>query len=297
MSSNLNDNEIKMLIKLAIAFVLLILLALILVYVNSLENTTVDSKGNVASFSTPKNKTESETENEENEEVQPLETKKILTNSLVITSLINNKWDRVKANMKDFVMDDDGNCTFEDGYKLYCNNKQVNYIVFDKSYTSALIGGITVGTSFDVIKEKLGEPSFKEDDMIGYKAEQVYVVFYENEAIVYPNTKASNDNLEKLVFSYFNKTYSGNRTNFLVDIRNNYLDFIIEYDENNNIVLISLVRKMKLILDNDGNMEIVLYYEYNAGSTMELYLEENGEGVKQTNEDIIEIFEHERVKK
>jgi hypothetical protein len=81
----------------------------------------------------------------------------------------------------------------------------------------------------------------------------------------------------------------------LVDIRNNYLDFIIDYDEDNNIVLTSLTRKIKLILDNDGNIEIELYYEYNSGHMMKSYLEENRESVTQKNEDVIEVFEHERV--
>ena len=219
----------------------------------------------------------------------------ILINSLPIITLKNNNWDRLNSKFSGFQLDEEGNAIFEEGYKLYCNGKYVNYVVFNSDYKDEVLGKITVGTDFKTIEKKLGVPTFKTKNYLGYKTKEVYVFFYENEIAVYPNRKISNDSLEELFSDYIEKKYEKERTYFLVDIRNNFEDIKIEFNENNNeVTLISTTRQFVAKLDNIGNIEVEFYNGYNVST------EKTKEYIKEkiyiTNEeDLVEVVENERV--
>jgi len=147
----------KNILKVAIISVLAILIFLISIFMNVIGfsqtmNPEETNKSGIIGFSLPSNK-----DSKKEEEVK----------SDVIEEV--NGWDRIKANFKNFEMDLDGNCTFKEGYKFYCNNTLVNYIVFNSTYKDKVMGDIYVGTSLEDVKKVLGEPSFKEENMIGYK--------------------------------------------------------------------------------------------------------------------------------
>ena len=119
--------------------------------------------------------------------------------------------------------------------------------------------------------------------------------FYNDEVVVYSNKSMSNKDLEIFLKSYLEKTYTKGRTYFLVELRNNYPDFIVEMDNENNIVIItSIVRQIVAKLDSIGNIEVELYNDYDIAT------EETKSLVDEkryfTNEDdLVEILEHERV--
>ena len=78
----------------------------------------------------------------------------------------DNNWNKLKVNFTDENVDSDGNLSFEnEGYKLYCTNKDVNYIIYDSNYKKAIISNVTVGMSFENIEKNLGTPTFKD---LGY---------------------------------------------------------------------------------------------------------------------------------
>jgi hypothetical protein len=206
--------------------------------------------------------------------------------------LQSNNWDRLKSNFKNFEIDSDGTCTFEDGYTMYCNSTYVQYIIFNENYKKSVIGNIKVGDDFDKIKEELGEPAFSADNMIGYKTGDVYAFFYDDEIVVYSNGKKANNVFEEFIFEYYNGEYSGNRTNFVVELKNKYYDFTAEMD-GNDVVLTSITRQIKIKLLNDGGMEITLYNGYNLGTKMNSYLSE--ENILQSQDDLVEVNEMERL--
>lgn len=254
-----------------------------------------DSSG-MAGFSVRTKKSESlgtNIETKVNDEGKVIEDD-ILVNAVPIIKLNNNNWDRVKANFSGFKLDEDGNAEFDEGYKLFCNGTYVNYVVFDNIYQGEVLGHLKVGTDFKTIENKLGTPTFKTKEYLGYKTREVYVFFYKDEIAVYSNKKQSNKNLENFLKSYLEKTYQKGRTRFLVDIRNDYKDFIIEIDEATNIVTItSLVRQIVARLDSLGNMEVELYNGY------DIALEDTQSLVDEkryflNDDDLVEVVESER---
>ena len=219
----------------------------------------------------------------------------ILVNAVPLIKLNNNNWDRIKANFSGFELDEEGNAVFKEGYKLYCNGTNVNYVIFDSTYEKEILGHLKVGTDFKTIEKTLGTPTFRTKDSLGYKTREAYVFFYNDEVVVYSNKSMSNKDLEIFLKSYLEKTYTKGRTYFLVELRNNYPDFIVEMDNENNIVIItSIVRQIVAKLDSIGNIEVELYNDYDIAT------EETKSLVDEkryfTNEDdLVEILEHERV--
>lgn len=221
----------------------------------------------------------------------------IFIKCIPIIKLNNVRWDRVKAQFTEFELDGDGNAVFSDGYTLYCNGKYVINAVFNDTYTEELVDSIKIGDSFEKIEKTLGVPTFKSKDYLGYKTKDTYVFFYENEVSFYPNIDFNNNDLEQLFLNYFEKTYGKERTYFLVDIRNNYEDFLIDLDEKTNIVTIkSIARQVIAKLDSIGNIEIEFYDGYNVSNeTTQKYISKK---IFETNEeDLIEIYENERISK
>lgn len=219
----------------------------------------------------------------------------ILVNALPIISLNNNNWDRMQAKLSGFQLDESGNAVFEEGYTLYCNQKYVNCIVFNNTFEKEVVGHLKVGTDFKTIEDNLGVPTFRKKDSLGYKTKEVYVFFYENEIAVYPNRNISNNSLEELINSYEQKSYEKGRTYFLVDIRNNYNDFVITQDtETDTIIITSTTRQMIAKLDGIGNIEVELYNGYNVATyTTNDYIEKNI--YTKNDKDLVEIVENERV--
>lgn len=96
-----------------------------------------------------------------------------------------------------------------DGYEIYADegikikkvsNKVFN-IVFEKDYESDVVNNIKVGTDIEEVKNQLGDPTYKSEteDIIGYKNEDFYIFFTENQISVYRNDTSYNENFYKLV--------------------------------------------------------------------------------------------------
>lgn len=220
----------------------------------------------------------------------------LLLNSVPLVFLNNNNWDRIKAKLTDFQLDENGNAIFKDGYVCYCSGKHVNYMVFSKDYQSEVIGHIKVGTDLKTIEKTLGFPTFRLKDGIGYKTKQVYVFFYEDEIAVYPNGIGSNKDLENLFNQYSDKVYGKERTYFIIDIRNKFEDFEINEDlESNTVIITSIARQVVAKLDKLGNIEVELYNGYKI-ATEETQKKINEKLYLINEDDLVEITESERIR-
>ena len=217
----------------------------------------------------------------------------LLVNAVPVIQLNNNKWDRLKAGFKDYKLEGQ-NAVFEEGFTLYCDGTYVRCVVFSDKYEKEIVGHLKVGESFETIEQKLGTPTFKRDDCIGYKTKEVYVFFYENEVSVYQNKKYSNKDLEILISNYIDGIYENGRTYFLANIRNNYTDFIIKKDETTDTMIVSsITRQITLKLDELGNIEVELYNGYEISEDLTRNYIKQGI-YKENKEDLTEILESER---
>lgn len=218
----------------------------------------------------------------------------ISVNALPLIKLNNNSWDKINSTLEGYSVDENGNLVFSNGYIAYCNKRCVLNVVFNEKYTGKVVGDIRVGTDLKTIEKNLGTPTFKTEDYIGYKTKTLYVFFYEKEISIYPNRVVSNKELETMINDYSTKRISDDRARFLANIRNNYEDFLVELDEENDIVTItSALRQLKVKLDNNGAIEVEFYngYKYYLDETKE-YVENNR--YKTNEEDLVEIVENER---
>ncbi len=105
--------------------------------------------------------------------------------SSVINNVINNNWKFNGANIgsQDSSMDD-YKIFFDEGYdvRVIENDftKPIIYnIVFNSRYTSNVVNNINTKSTFEEIKNILGEPTFNKEDagVIGYKSNKIYAFF------------------------------------------------------------------------------------------------------------------------
>ena len=303
MPKNKKDDELKKRIKFVLVIIIGIILFLICVIttfrgMNQAINKEADMTGLVG-FSIRK-KTDSSGNEEEtkvDKEGNIVSEKSISVDAYPIVKLNNHSWDRVNSSLDySHKVDENGNLVYDDGYTVYCNKRAVNYVVFGEDYENEVMGEITVGTDFEDIIENLGTPTFKTDDYLGYKTKTNYVFFEENEICVYPNRSVSNSDFEELINNYFSKVGDMDRSRFLAEIRNNFEDFSVEYDEENDIATISsTLRKVTAKLNKVGNIEVEFFdgYEYSLDETEEYV---NNDNYKTNEDDLVEIKESERIK-
>ncbi len=178
-------------------------------------------------------------------------------------------------------------------FKENYSDININYIIYNENYKSEIVDGIKVGTSFTEIKNVLGEPHFsKSNKMIGYKMDDLYAFFYDDMIVVYPNLNINNLFFEQKVLEYYNGSYNGNRTEFIVDILENYQDFKSEIIDN-GIRLYSYNRGIELYLYDDKTMNIVVYDNYNFSDIIKT-LAESGKLELNLDKDYINLYEEER---
>ncbi len=253
-----------------------IMILMILIFLGQDDNTGMKlTDSNRASISIPEN-TEKSLKNEANKDV--------FINSSILKSLVNNSWNKINANLLNEENED---------YILNCTDVYVNSIIFNKNYKDSVVSDIKVGTNQKKIIEILGTPNYedKEIGMIGYKTEKIVVFFYSDEIAIYSNKSFYNAEFEKMLFEYFEGSYEGNRTNFVVEIRRNYPDFSVEMSES-SVILSSISRQIKIRLNEDKSIGIYIYKGYNYGDLMKEHLDESNIIVQ--NEDYIEEAEKER---
>lgn len=172
-------------------------------------------------------------------------------------------------------------------YRILTNNTFINTIILKSDFQDEVIEGIKVGDSYSSIKEKLGEPTFETNDMIGYKASEVYAFFYNDEVVIYPNISFQNEQLEELITKYINREYSSTGR-FSYDVIHTYLDFNSYVDEQNNVNIESPARGIKIKIKENGNLNIQIYNNYDITETTKKYIRED---IIKTNFETDYIYE------
>ena len=216
--------------------------------------------------------------------------------SIKLNRIINNSWNRHNLNLDEEPEEIEKEWIYYYGYKINYSDININYIIFDKEYEEEIISGIKVGEEFSKIKQILGKPMYENSkDMIGYKTINGYVFFYEDYIALYPCMEYTNINLEKNIMEYYNQEYDGYRTNFILDIKDNYTDFKSEIIED-GVKLYSVTRGIDLYLYDDKTMEIEIYDNYNIGSQLRKLAEINK--IKLNYDmDSVYLYETQRISK
>lgn len=213
--------------------------------------------------------------------------------STELNMILTNAWSRYNLKIKEEPEDIDNEWIYYEGFKLNYTDININYIMFFKEYDSSIINGIKVGDEFSKIKQILGEPTYRNSNkMIGYKTIEGYVFFYDDCVVFYPCNDYTNLSLEELIVKYYNNEYDGYRTNFVMEVLEEFKDFKSEMIDE-GIKLYSPSRGIEVYLYNDSTTDIVIYDNYKLTSSLKKLAETNKIELKY-DMDSIYLYEIER---
>lgn len=112
--------------------------------------------------------------------------------SPVLQSCIDNNWSNVYFGERDSIFKG-YNIYHAEGIKARNIDGRIYNVIFTKNYNGAIVDDLFPGIDFQSIEAKLGTPSFKNGEIIGYKNENFYIFFTETEISVYRNEKVNVD--------------------------------------------------------------------------------------------------------
>ncbi len=180
-------------------------------------------------------------------------------NSELLNNVIDNSW----KNDIDFGKRD----SIFDQYYIYINQgikvryikDEIYNIVFTSNYKDNVINTLFPGIDFNVIENQLGKPSFenKNDKIIGYKNERIYVFFTENEISVYRNLDTNIEDFLSLSDKLIDEDVD------LLDFMNELTDMWPDYSEysytSDSIFIAYPLKGIEIKLNYDDISGILVY--------------------------------------
>ena len=167
-------------------------------------------------------------------------------------------------------------------------------IIFDEKYEEKILNNITTGKSNEEIKEILGEPTFSQNDIIGYKNDDIYVFFYRGKVSVYRNEKYDCTEFEQLLEQYISNSINVKEfTNKLTYLWSDYssYDYSSDYAD-----LVYANQGIEINLDADNPKNIVIYGNYSSLDTIKDFIN-NGSIFAKLDEDLVFLSELDRISK
>lgn len=150
---------------------------------------------------------------------------------------------------------------FDEGIETRKIGGKIYNIIFTKNYAESVVNGFTVGTKRDIIERELGTPTFENDDgtIIGYKNDELYIFFGENQISIYENRKETNyDAFFELTDKFLNEEYS--LLQFMNELTYLWPDYE-KYVYDANTVFLSYPNKgIDIKINYDNTNGIVLYH-------------------------------------
>lgn len=202
----------------------------------------------------------------ENSKKQPMNIKitDMNINSLELQSLVNNSWitSKVSFGSKD-AMYNKYDIYFDEGIEVRTISKKVYNIVFTEKYQKEVIAGIKVGASLEQIKQRFGT-SYDNGSLIGYKTNNFYVFFSNDQISIYPNYNYTASNY--IEFENLVKEYSKNKdiNDFMDKLTDLWKDYdLYNYDKNYLDIRYTL-KGVRISFSADSKNGIQIYENYNG---------------------------------
>ena len=164
---------------------------------------------------------------------------------------------------------------FDEGIKVRIIDDKIYNIVFTKQYKDAIVDGCFPGVDLKFVESKIGTPTFKDEEskIIGYKGEQIYVFFTDNEVSVYRNSTIDSDDFFKLADKFVAEELD--LLEFMNELTYLWPDYATyEYDETS--IYINYPLKGIEIAINNGDINGILVYNNNKSTLSKIgkYLED-----------------------
>ena len=158
---------------------------------------------------------------------------------------------------------------FDEGIKTRRISGKIYNIIFTKNYVKSVVNGFTVGEKHDIIINRLGTPTFQNEDgsIIGYKSEDIYIFFEEDQISIYRNIEETGfDEFFELADKLLNDEYS--LLEFMNELTYLWPDYE-KYTYDAETVFLSYPNKGIDIKINYDNMNGIILYN-NIGVTQDI---------------------------
>lgn len=116
--------------------------------------------------------------------------------SEILKKLIENEWNFENINFGTQETTYDGyEIYFDEGIEVKKLGTKVFNLVFTDKYEEEIVNNLKVNSNSEEIEKSLGEPSFGKvgENIIGYKAENMYIFFEKNRVSIYPSEKVESE--------------------------------------------------------------------------------------------------------
>lgn len=196
-----------------------------------------------------------------------------ITSSLLNTCISNNWSKDTYFGERDSIFKS-YNIYFDEGIKVRIIDGSIYNIIFTDKYLENVIEDITTATKKDYIVTRLGKPTFEDEEtgIFGYKNEQIYIFFSNNEISVYRNSNINSDDF----FDLSDKYSSGDLDllEFMNELTYMWPDYS-EYIYGQDMVYIKYPLKGIEIRINYGDINGILVYNNNKSTLSKIgrYLE------------------------
>ena len=199
--------------------------------------------------------------------------------------------------LKDGVVSKNNYTNYFDGklsVRLAPNNAVKNIVFRDGYSDEEITNKITLNSTLDEIKETLPENAFGsvESGVLGYRTDDYYIFYYDDEISIYAYAYKENSNFEKLLSEYIENKDLKNFVEKLTSKMKNYDYF--KYDENSqSAYLLYASRGIEINIKENDTKGITLYTNYFfTNDTKKLV--KNGYISFNSKADLIEVTEEKR---
>ena len=195
-------------------------------------------------------------------------------NSEELKNIIDNNWNsslvNIDGEMNKF---NDYEDYFYNGIKVKNIMSKVYNVVFTKNYEEDVVNGIEVGTDLEKVQDILGKPTFQKDNIIGYKNDDFYVFFSNDEISIYRNETYETEEFTKLLSQYLNNEI--NLKAFMNELTYLWDDYS-DYSYSSNHISIKYPHKgLTIDMDSyDDTLGIVLYQNFSMNDTAKKFIKD-----------------------
>lgn len=212
-------------------------------YINGIQNyfDYVENKNNINNFETT-------------------ESIKVDVTSEELKNIINNNWKTdnlvfgtIETTYKNY------DIYFDEGIQIRKVNGKVFNIVFTNNYKNNVIDTINTKSSNEEIEEILGKPQFKTGKLVGYKCENMYVFFFNNQISIYRTDKYNTEKIAEIIQKYIS---GEDMKTFIDSIKNEWKDYD-EYEYTTEHVILKYTLKgMCIKYDSTTKKGVTFYNNY-----------------------------------
>lgn len=184
----------------------------------------------------------------------------IVSNEL--NQIISNKWntDNLNLGTKETTYKK-YDIYFDEGFEIRKIDGKIFNIVFTEKYEENVINILNTKSTQNEIIALLGEPHFKSGNLIGYKCENLYAFFCNNQISIYRIEEYETEKIAQIIEK---RLTEGNILELVNEIKNEWKDYDVYESDNQNVLLQYSLKGLKVSYNSSTKNGVIFYNNYNG---------------------------------